>query len=376
MTSTPILDFATLLAPFPGANPAGEALLFTETYDAIKEARRADDTLEQGDWRHDVKSADWSAVIALATTALATRSKDLQIAAWLVEALVKRHHFAGLRDGLQFLSDLQEHFWDTLHPAVEDGELEARLLVLEALNRVLPLAIRQVPITQGEAYSWGHWQQSREVDNLGRQNQQAREAALAEGKITGEQFDKAVATTSRQHCETLYADLTASWEAYQYLAQIVDTRFGREAPSLLEISKAITDGCRLLKDLVVKKRELEPDTALPPEPESPVDDTCVVEPATAAAMPAVQVVQRSTADGLLPRDLHGRAEALRCLVAVAAYFRRTEPHSPAVYLIERAVRWAQMPLDVWLHTVIRDESVLAQLHDMLGLQEGMEEFST
>jgi hypothetical protein len=42
-------------------------------------------------------------------------------------------------------------------------------------------------------------------------------------------------------------------------------------------------------------------------------------------------------------DPQSRADALRRLAAVAAYFRRTEPHSPVSYLVQRAVRWGEMP---------------------------------
>ena len=43
-----------------------------------------------------------------------------------------------------------------------------------------------------------------------------------------------------------------------------------------------------------------------------------------------------------------RADALRRLEALAVYFRRTEPHSPVSYLVQRAVRWGEMPLEAWL----------------------------
>ena len=76
MSSPQILDLATLLAPIPGDHPAGESLFYNDTYDVIKEARRADDALEQGEWQRDIKTADWSAVIALTTAALATHSKE------------------------------------------------------------------------------------------------------------------------------------------------------------------------------------------------------------------------------------------------------------------------------------------------------------
>ena len=43
-----------------------------------------------------------------------------------------------------------------------------------------------------------------------------------------------------------------------------------------------------------------------------------------------------------------RKEALQQLRQVAEFFRRTEPHSPVAYLAEKAARWGEMPLHVWL----------------------------
>ena len=65
-----VIDFETLLAPIDGDNPAGESLRYDGTYDQIKEARREDEVLSQGDWTRDLKVADWPKVIKLATDAI------------------------------------------------------------------------------------------------------------------------------------------------------------------------------------------------------------------------------------------------------------------------------------------------------------------
>jgi len=250
MPSPPTLDIAELLAPIPGENPAGQSVRYDGTHDAIKEARRADDSLAQGDWVYQVKVADWPAVIEMATEALTTKSKDLQVTVWLVEALVKQHGFAGLRDGLRLLRELQERFWPSLYPAVEDEDLEPRVAPLAWLNERLPPSIRDVPLTQsrdGQNYPWWRWEESRAVDDQGRRDQGALAAALADGKITGEQFDKAVESTSTAFYKTLFEDLNQTWEEYERLDRVVEEKFGREAPSLLELQQAIA-GCRMLSE--------------------------------------------------------------------------------------------------------------------------------
>src|SRR5947209_7521135 len=93
-----------LLTPIPGDNPSG-AYLRHDTklliYDQIKEARRQDDELEQGDWQHERKVANFALEGKLAQEALATRTKDLQLAAWLTEALLHSDGFGGLQQGLK-----------------------------------------------------------------------------------------------------------------------------------------------------------------------------------------------------------------------------------------------------------------------------------
>ena len=378
MPSPPILDFEVLLSPIAVEPPAGKDVRYDGTHDAIKEARRADDVLSQGEWVREIKTANWPAVTEIATEVLATKSKDLQVAGWLTEALLKRYGFPGLRDGLHLTRELQERFWDGLYPEIEEGDLEPRAAPLVWLNEKLPLAIRQVPITHGmsgEHYSWLHWKESRDVDNLGRQDHEAMVAALADGKITGEQFDKTVDGTSLAYYRTLFEDLSQLFQEYEQLDRVVDGKFGRQAPTLRELKEAIED-CRILvADIVKKKGGLEPEAA-PPEPESKAERGFFGRllrgmeeqpPLERQSKPASSMHDHQSAViSLMPQD---RADALCRLAAVAEYFRRTEPHSPVAYLVQRAVRWGEMPLEEWLRDVIHDDSVLGQLRETLGLKD-------
>jgi type VI secretion system protein ImpA len=39
------------------------------------------------------------------------------------------------------------------------------------------------------------------------------------------------------------------------------------------------------------------------------------------------------------------------------------------YLVERAMRWTEMPLDAWLHEVLADDATMARLRDLLGIKQ-------
>jgi type VI secretion system protein ImpA len=347
-----------LLAPLPGDSPAGESLLFSDVYDKIQVARRGSDrALFEGEG----KPADWRLVARLASEALTTRSKDLQIGVWLLDALTRLHGFPGLRDGLRILCGLHDRFWEGMHPVVEDGDLATRANRLSWLNEAgegrgsLAAAIADIPITDpaGSAgFGWGQWKESREVEKLARQSAERHERALAEGRLTVEQFDQAVTASSRRFYEGLFADLQAAFDECSRLETVAGERYGRDAPSLLNVHSAIEECRDVVERIVAEKRRLEPD----PE-EVAVDNSDGIPQATSAGR-----------SGPLPLEPVNRADAVRRLEAVAAFFRRTEPHSPVAYLVQRAVRWAEMPLDQWLKDVIASDDVLSRIRDTLGLK--------
>jgi type VI secretion system protein ImpA len=79
------------------------------------------------------------------------------------------------------------------------------------------------------------------------------------------------------------------------------------------------------------------------------------------------VTTTPTEEGSFSGDVRTRAEALKQLQRVADFFRRTEPHSPVSYLVQRAARWGQMPLEEWLQEVIKNTDVLGEVKETLGL---------
>src|SRR5579871_4861592 len=95
-----------LLNPIPGDNPSGPNLRYDPITDKIKEARREEVDAPQGQWKTTVKTADYPAVIKLAGDVIAKKSKDLQIAVWLVDAYIRREGFALLAPSFGFLRDL------------------------------------------------------------------------------------------------------------------------------------------------------------------------------------------------------------------------------------------------------------------------------
>ncbi len=373
--TTSVIDLEALLMPIDGENPAGESLRYEGTYDQIKEARREDEVLVQGDWSRDLKVADWPQVIKLATNALTTKTKDLQIAAWLTEGIVKhdRHdRWVALRDGLHLLRGLHENFWETIYPEIDpeddEGPLASRANVLADFDRRLAVIIKELPLTAGPKYSYLQYLESKQFDfpenieALEYEPQEKfralKEQAEAERKVTGDDWRKAKAATSRDFIEARFALVNECWDAYKALDAEMDAKFARETPGLGEFKKSF-DEIRTLVDLLVKEKQ----KAEPREDELGGASTDEAGEATATSVGGGGFAISSGA-------IRSRQEALKRLAEIATFFRQTEPHSPVSYAVERAVKWGNMPLDAWLADVLKDGTALEAVREVLGFNTG------
>ncbi len=252
------IDIAALLAPLTGENPAGENLRYTAVYEELKEARKSEDDFAMGEWQRETKSADWSKVVATALEVLTTRSKDLQVAAWLTEALIESEGFEGLSNGLTVLEGLLRNFWESVYPLMEEGDIEYRLAPFEFLNERISARIRQSTLT-ASGYSWFTWQESRDVGyeadtknkygDIDETKKRRRDELIAEGKVTAEQFDSAAVLTPQQQRSELVDQLASCQEAFARLDKMVDEKFGRDAPRISDIGQALEECARLVAKL-------------------------------------------------------------------------------------------------------------------------------
>jgi type VI secretion system protein ImpA len=323
-TATNVIDVEALLEPIPGNEPSGRLLAYEDTYDRIREARRSEDEFNQGAWQRETKVAEWDRVIDLATDALRHHTKDLQIAAWLTEALATRHGFDGLRDGLRLLSGIQERFWETYYPQIDEGDLGSREGPFVFLNTTLPPLIRQVPLTAGTSEprcSYFRWQESRDVQNAGLKDQKAMQALADAGKATPKQWDDAVAHSPRRFYEGLSRALSESGGALRDFEEGTDRRFGRDSPSLLNVRKALEECQRLVEPIVAAKRAQEPDPEFdgPPPgeapagvvPDQPGTNDGVGGPETASGAPGPNGLGSTALDfGRVLIDFQKRAEEM------------------------------------------------------------------
>jgi type VI secretion system protein ImpA len=328
-----------LLAPIPGSNPGGVELRYDPLYDKIKEARREEEDIPQGDWQTTRKTADWPQVIKLTKDALLNKSKDLQLAVWLAEATLRREGFAGFRGAVDMLVGLLEQHWDHLYPEIEDGDAEMRAAPLEWLGLKLDLAVKQVPLDRA-GHSLLQIQESRKVPteaeaSADSEKGETRQALIGEGKSTPEEIEKSFQSTPKAWLKALAADIDGTLEVLQNLDDVSQERFGNASPSYATLRKAIEEVQRAAKQLLKRKLELDPDPVGITPMESGDNDG---EP---VAVPAGIVLPGSVGAHLSAAP-SSRDEAARSIGASAKFLRQSDPTNPAPYLLLRGFRWGEL----------------------------------
>ena len=331
-----------LLNPIDGPNPSGVNLRYDPIYDKIKEARREESQPPPGMTERDRKVADNPLVIKLTTDALAKRTKDLQLTAWLTEALLKHKGFAGLSDGLSVCNGLVEKYWDTVYPELEDGDAQSRGAPLGFIGTKLDIALKLVPVVEKARYSLLDYQQSREVgyEDQAKTDEAKKKRAqhIKDSKVTPEAFDSAFEETPKKFYAQAEKDLDGCLQALGQLKESCAPKFVEEGPSFGPLQSALEATRHVVHGFLQKKREKEPDP-VEPTPAQAGAEAGTGFASESGAGPVRVGVLISVETSSEPPD---RIEAIRKIAEAAAFLRRREPKSPASYLMLRGLRWGEL----------------------------------
>jgi type VI secretion system protein ImpA len=335
-----------LLNPISGDNPSGASLRYEKVYDQIKEARTEDDeSIPSGAWSRTIKRADYNQVIKLAGEALANKSKDLQLAAWLAEAHVKKEGIGLIQPCLKLFHGLQEQFWDTLYPEVEDGDAGMRAAPVEwAANRIATI-LYEAPITR-DGLNYYQYKESRsigyEADAQSNENKaKQREQAIADGKATAEDFDKSLNATPKAWYVQMEAAFQASLEETESLQGFCEQKFGDDGPAFGKLRTSLEEVGNVVTGLLNEKRKTEPDAPsaeeiveeAEPQAEAAAEGEAAEGGAPAAAKPRAGKTQ--TLEPVDKDDAYARVQAC------AKFLQKEGPASPVAYMLQAALRFAE-----------------------------------
>lgn len=357
------LDIDALLVPVSEEDPTGNDLRENNSpnseYRALRDAR----TLARNNERsalangqsHFITPADWESILEQAPAVLQHQSKDIEVTTWLIEALTRVHGFSGLSAGFRLIRELIVAFKNDLHPRPDEDGIASQLTSLIGLNGfggegTLIAPIRAIPLTGDEGTSVGPfaaWQceQAFELERIA--DPAKRESRMAQGAVSRPDIDQAVSETADEYFHNLYRHLQQAIAEYQLFQDILN-EYCIDDPQPTSKILEMLEGCLQTLNYIAADR-------LVPDDESEQDET------DENASERKASVKNNKVDT--------REAALSSLRDVAAYFRRTEPHSPISYAIEQAVYWSQLPLPALIQELIPDESARSKYQNLTGIRK-------
>jgi len=393
MATPDTLEFDALFKPIDGDSPAGlnlrEDYSPTSAYHHIKDARMsardAERILETAYDDEEAASArpNWNPVLNEGQAIIATQSKDIEVAAWLIEALVRDRGFAGLRDGFRLVSELANQFWDGLHPMPDEDGMVTRVMPLIGLNGedsegVLIRPINAIPITASGSdreFSTGDHQIASELSEVALDQQKWR---IEQGAATLAQFSQGVSQTPAEFYQTLLADIDEALAAHQAMTLVLDQRCDEhnaaaaaeaeqsgQARSDMEPvavpSSNIQNAIASVRATVVRIAADKLAVDAPPEaPEAALADAANPGNQPVDGAPPAKVASMKAA-------VANRDQAYQTLLRVAEFFRKTEPHNPVSYLLEQAVRWGRTPLPELMQELIDNSDAREHYFRLVGV---------
>ena len=290
----------------------------------------------------------------VAVQTLTENTKDLEVAAWMTEALVRSHGLAGLTAGAQVMSGLAENYWDGLFPLPDDYGMETRVAPVTGLNGrdgngslIQPLYMTTLfNRPDGSPMTYYQFRQSEQLSTLEAERRQQR---IAAGAIPFEDLEREARAAGAARFGAVLTDARAARGAWQAMADIIDGKAGADAPSTTAVRE-------LVSGIIEIVSRYAPADAAATEA-APVGE--------APAAPAAGVLGRIAVS---PGQIASREDALRALGQIADFFRRSEPHSPLSYTLDEAVGRGRMTWPELLAEVVADTDTRNTILNTLGIR--------
>jgi len=364
-----VIDLESLLQPISDDNPVGtdprsdRAMnsLFRRTKDAREEARRLEKQAEIEGSSPAESFERWRDARKLATELLTNEAKDLEIAAYLIEALLRTNQFAGLADGLRLACGLIERYGDDIYPLPDEDGLETRYLPLIRLDgEVLAGTIRRMEVTQGSSLEPLMIWQYRQATDLEQCTPEERQTRLERNAASLEMFRRAVSESDPEFFRETDRQLRACREELENLSRAIADRWEDDrgaGSSFSTVREALEEGSSVLKLIAGPHLVVKTESA-----------------GGAGGDGSMGLIDENSifAGGLDGREnidivIAQRENAFRALECIAVFFERTEPQSLIPALLRKAIRWGKMSPERLYAELVEDSAVREQIFKLAGI---------
>ena len=354
MPSPALVDIHSLLAPVNDVSAVGDDLRNdtspTSLYSTIRDARRAARTAERNsmfDGGSNEANENWQKILELAPQILTKHSKDIEIACWYTEALVRKAGFQGLRDGFTLIKKLIEEYWDDdLYPVPDEDGMETRVAPITGLNGegaegVLLTPIRSTHITENiQPGPFSYWQYKQALDVKRIQDDNARAEQAAKIGFSIEDIENVVEQSSQAFYIDLRDDINDCLTEYREISDLLVRQCGsHDAPPTSKVTGILEDTLGAINHIAKYKFPVAASN------EDEID-----------AIGAGEISGTASSTAILSGPIKSREDAFRQLNSISNFFRQTEPHSPISYVIDKAVKWGDMSLSELMNELIPDNS--------------------
>ncbi len=366
-----VINLDSLIAPISDDAPTGNDIRAdrspTSDYYTIKDARNNARAAERSSMFDDEVDliTPWRTVADMGPKILSNNSKDLEVASWYTEALIRLHGFAGLRDGIQLIRNLIDSYWDGLYPEPDEDGLETKVAPLTGMNGdggdgTLHTPIRNAAITDegsfGEFNFW-QYQKARDNDKISDEDERATRAESLGFLL------KDIENTVQENPVSFYVDLIETLEEcladYKALNSKLRELCGQDAPPSSQTSSLLEEVLRTVRFL--SKDKVEAFQAQQQQQEVTEDET---ESSVATELVNQAIAANHTASG----PIGNREEALKRLQDVADYFRRYEPHTPIAPGLERLISWGRMTVAELMMELLPDDQSKGIYSQLTGVK--------
>ncbi|MCB1907186.1 MAG: type VI secretion system protein TssA [Rhodocyclaceae bacterium] len=331
-----MIDLDQLLAEASESPPCGPDLEYDAPFLELEQAAKGKPEQQYGDTVVPAEEPAWGQVRNLAETLLG-RSKDLRIAALLMQALVSTDGFAGLKPGCDLLLGLIERYWDEIHPQLDpddDNDPIMRMNALAALADPEGL-LRQVRES--------HLIRSRQAGQL-----LVRDVEVALEKLAPKGDAEAVALSQ-------ITEMMASEEGLAAADLVRSTLDSLKSLSSTLNEKVGADRAPDLRPLIATVTHL---TQVCGSGGEVADEEGAAEGGDAPGVAGGPLA--------VSGEVRSRRDAIMMIDKVIDYFSRHEPSNPAPLLLQRAKRLIDMNFVDIIRDMVPDG--LTQIETIAGIK--------
>lgn len=319
-----IVDVDVLLQEVEAGMPCGPNLEYDPLFLELEQNALGKPEVQYGSTIVPAVPPDWKLVKKQAFELLG-RSRDLRVAMLLLRSLLALHAIPGFADGLKLIERLVEERWDSVHPQLDPDDDNDPTL------RINSLAILVDPATVIRDLKDTAFIQ---LPNLGPLS--VRVLEVSAGETPPAEGQSAIAASS---IDAALRDvrLEAMLEAANAVNQAHDSVANLESTLARQVGVTNALDLGILKRQLRRMRELLAPHLPQTEETEAMPETAAIDEGAAGADSAVRP---AGAPAPISGEINSRADVVRMLDKILAYYQRNEPSSPVPMLIERAKRLA------------------------------------